>query len=105
MAPHEDDVSELVKRIVDTVQPLRVILFGSAARGSVRPDSDVDLLIVMPEGTHRRRTAQHLYRMLAGAGIPFDLIVATPSDLERQKNNVGLVYYTIIREGVTVYAA
>lgn len=68
MAPHEDDVSELVKRIVDTVQPLRVILFGSAARGSVRPDSDVDLLIVMPEGTHRRRTAQHLYRMLAGAG-------------------------------------
>jgi len=105
MAPHEDDVSELVKRIVDTVQPLRVILFGSAARGSVRPDSDVDLLIVMPEGTHRRRTAQHLYRMLAGAGISFDLIVATPSDLERQKDNVGLVYYTIIREGVTVYAA
>ncbi len=45
----------------------------------------------MPEGTHRRRTAQHLYRVLADAGIPFDVIVATPSDLERQKGHVGLV--------------
>jgi len=59
----------------------------------------------MPEGTHRRHTAQYLYRVLAGTGIPFDVIVATPSDLERHKDNVGLVYYSVVREGVTVYAA
>jgi predicted nucleotidyltransferase len=95
----------LVERIVDAVQPLRVVLFGSAARGTAGSESDIDLLIVMPEGTHRRHTAQHLYRVLAGVGTPFDLIVATPGDLERQKDNVGLVYYSILREGRTIDAA
>jgi predicted nucleotidyltransferase len=55
-------IDDLVQRIVDAVHPLRIILFGSAARGEMGADSDVDLLIVMPNGTHRRHTAQHLYR-------------------------------------------
>ena len=96
-------IDELVRRIVDAVQPLRVVLFGSAARGTAAAESDVDLLIVMPAGTHRRRTAQRLYRELAGVGTSFDLIVATSGDLERQKDNIGLVYYSILREGRTVY--
>ena len=54
-------VPELVQQIVEAVQPLRFVLFGSAARGEMEPESDIDLLVVMPEGTHRRRTAQHLF--------------------------------------------
>ena len=52
----------IVRRIVTAADPLRVIVFGSGARGQMGPDSDLDLLIVMPDGTQRRRTAQRLYR-------------------------------------------
>ena len=59
-------VDSLVRRIVEEVHPLRIILFGSAARGSTKRDSDIDLLVVMPEGVHRRRTAQLLYQNMRG---------------------------------------
>ena len=81
--PREQIVEDLVQQIVARARPLRVILFGSSASGEARSDSDIDLLIVMPEGTHRRRTAQRLYVELQGCPLPFDLLVATPGDLER----------------------
>jgi predicted nucleotidyltransferase len=99
------ELDKLVERIVDAVHPLKIILFGSAARGEMGPDSDVDVLVVMPDGTHRRHTAQHLYRTIRGIKLPYDIMVATPSDLEEQKDNIGLIYYTILEEGRELYAA
>ena len=104
MHPDPALVDHLVRQIVAAVRPLRVVLFGSAARGEMGPESDLDLLVVMPDGTHRRKTAQHLYRTLDGRGQPFDLIVATPSDLEKHKDNIGLIYRDVLREGREVYA-
>ena len=98
-------VDRLVRSIVAAVNPLRIILFGSAARGEFSPDSDIDFLVVMPEGVHRRQTAQFLYRQIKGMGVPFDILVATPGDLEKHKDNLGLIYRTIVREGREVYAA
>lgn len=62
MNPDPAAINVVVRRIVDASRPLRIILFGSAARGDARPWSDIDLLVVMPNGTHRRATAQRLYR-------------------------------------------
>ena len=104
MQPDAKVIDQLIREIVDAVQPLRIVLFGSAARGSLGPDSDIDVLVVMPEGTHRRKTAQQLYRDVIGLGVPFDVLVATPADLERHKDNVGLIYRTILLEGQVVYA-
>jgi len=98
-------VDVLVKRIVEEVHPLWIILFGSAARGQVGQSNDIDLLVVMPEGVHRRHTAQRLYQNITGLKVPFDILVATPGDLERYKNKIGLVYRTILQEGREVYAA
>ena len=53
----DEKIEELVRRIVDAVHPLRIILFGSAARGEMGPHSDIDVMVVMPEGTERRDTA------------------------------------------------
>jgi predicted nucleotidyltransferase len=103
MQPGSPVVDELARQIAEAVHPLQIILFGSAARGEMRPDSDLDVLVVMPDGTHRRHTAQQLYRTISGISIPFDLIVATPADLERHKDNIGLIYRTIIEEGRTIY--
>lgn len=71
----------------------------------MRPESDIDVLVVMPEGTHRRKTAQLLYRQISDIGLPFDIVVATPADLERHKDNIGLIYRTVLQEGQEVYAA
>ena len=98
-------IEQLVHRIIELVQPLRIILFGSAARCEMSSGSDIDVLVVMPEGVHRRQTAQLLYRQIRGLGIPFDILVATPDDLNRHRDNIGLIYQSILREGREVYAA
>ena len=105
MQPNSEAIEQLVRRIIELVYPLRIILFGSAARGEMESDSDIDVLVVIPEGVHRRRTAQLLYRQIRGLGVPFDILVATPNDLEVHRDNIGLIYKTILREGREVYVA
>ncbi len=95
----------LVNQIVEAVHPLRVILFGSAARGDAGGANDLDVLVVMPDGTPRLKTARKLYGRIAGIGQPFDVLVATPRLLEMHRDNPGLIYGTILREGRTLYAA
>ena len=98
-------IDKLVGDIVKRVSPLRIILFGSAARGDAGEHSDIDPLVVMPEGVHRRRTAQKLYREITGLGVPFDIVVATPQDLEKHKDNRGLIYKSALKEGIEVYCS
>jgi uncharacterized protein len=105
MRPDPTVINDLVRRIVDAVHPLRIILFGSATRGERGADSDLDVLIVMPEGIHRRHTAQDVHQRLFGFPVPVDVLVATPGDLEKHKDNIGLIYYRILREGKEIYAA
>nr|VFK62039.1 MAG: Nucleotidyltransferase domain-containing protein [Candidatus Kentron sp. TUN] len=77
----ETDISaikQLTRNIIRLAGPLRIILFGSTARGESNPESDIDLLVVIPEGAHRRHTTQFLYREIKQIGVPFDLIVTVP---------------------------
>lgn len=97
-------LQEIVHRIVAAVRPQKIILFGSAARGEMGPDSDLDLLVIKDCG-HRRRTATKIERSLIGIGIPTDVIVATPDDIEHYKDTIGLIYRPALREGKTIYAA
>lgn len=105
MADSSIVIKQLVKGIVENVHPLKIILFGSAARGELSVGSDIDVLVIMPEGVHRRKTAQFLYRQITGIGLPFDIIVATHSDLLKYKDNIGLIYHTVLEEGKEIYAA
>jgi len=103
--PPQEHLDELVRRVVEAVHPLRIILFGSAARGEMGPDSDVDLLVVMPEGTHRLDTMEFLHTRFSGIPLAAEVLVATPTDLERHRDNRGLIYHTILDEGTELYAA
>jgi predicted nucleotidyltransferase len=105
MQPNSPVIDQLVQNIIKVVHPLKIILFGSAARGEMGPNSDIDMLVVMPEGVHRRRTAQLLYRRINDLKVPFDILVATPSDLEKHKDNIGLIYRIVLQEGREVYVA
>jgi predicted nucleotidyltransferase len=105
VGPTAEDIQKIVKAIVEEVHPRRVILFGSAARGEALESSDIDLLVVIPDGAHRRRTARRLYQAVSGAVVPFDLVVATEGDLARYGDRIGLVYRTALAEGRVLYAA
>ena len=105
MQPTPQQLDELVRRIVDAVHPLRIILFGSAARGEMASSSDIDVLVVMPEGTHRRQVAQLLSQRMLGMHVPVDIMVTTPALLEQHKDNIGLIYRTVLDEGRDLYAA
>ena len=103
--PLSDEVlQDIVRRIVAAVHPREIIVFGSAARGEMGPDSDLDLLVIKDCG-HRRKTATKIERSLIGIGIPTDVIVATPHDIEQYRDTIGLIYRPALREGKIIYAA
>jgi len=60
---NEAMLNKIIRRIVETASPEKVILFGSAARGEAGPDSDIDLLVIK-SNAHRRRLAQEIYKNL-----------------------------------------
>jgi len=110
--PDAKTLDELVKCIVDAVHPLRIILFGSAARGEMRPSSDLDVhplegvfLVVMPDGTRERDAMGDLYVYTANMNVPVDILVATPSMLAKYRHKAGLIYRTVLREGKELYVA
>ena len=103
--PDQHILDELVKRIVDAVQPVRIILFGSAARSTMGPDSDLDILVVVRDGVHRRKTAQAIYKCLRGIGLPKDVVVVTESDVRQFGMNPSLVIYPALNQGKDIYHA
>ena len=105
MKPDQRLLNELVHRIVDAVHPLRIILFGSAARGEMGPNSDLDTLVIMPNGSHRGKTSQEIYRHLWGLGFAKDIVVVTESDIREHAANPSLVIKEVLETGKELYHA
>jgi predicted nucleotidyltransferase len=105
MQPTPEQLAAMVQRICDTVHPLRIILFGSAARGDMRLTSDIDVAVVVAEGTDRHRVYEMLYPRMVGMGIAVDIVVTTQEQLDAHRSTVGFVYRDIVREGKELYAA
>ena len=101
----EKILNETIKRILTVVKPKKVILFGSAARGKIHANSDIDLLVVIQSGMHRRKTAQKIYRNLIGVGFAADIIVVTEDDIEQFKNTQEMIIQLALEEGKVLYAA
>jgi predicted nucleotidyltransferase len=94
----------MVKRIVERFHPDRVILFGSHARGTAGPDSDVDLLVVMSVTGSKREKQLEVRRALHQFKVSKDIIVTTPEDFEWRKEIPGTIERPAAREGKVVYA-
>jgi predicted nucleotidyltransferase len=101
--PTDEKIRAATKRIVREFDPLRVILFGSCARGDATVDSDVDLLVVFDEIDDPREQAARIRRSLANMSIFKDIIVTTAHELELRRYVPGSVLASALREGKTVY--
>lgn len=98
-------LNEIIRRIVEVAKPDKIIIFGSAVRGEMGPNSDVDLLVVKSGDFHRGQLTEDIYMNLFGVGQAVDIIVVTPEDIERYKDSFAVVIYPALKEGKVVYAA
>ena len=101
----QEVLDDIICRIVKVAEPEKIILFGSAVRGTMGPNSDVDLLVIKPGQFHRGRLTEAIYMSLIGVGQPVDVIVVTPEDVERYRNSPALVLAPALREGQVIYAS
>lgn len=96
-------IQAIVDRIAEAVQPQKVILFGSWARGEQGPHSDIDLVVIQESTlSHPQRYAQ-IRRLFWGLGQPMDILVYTPEEFERYRSVPGSFTHTITREGKVLY--
>ncbi|MCB1174295.1 MAG: nucleotidyltransferase domain-containing protein [Leptospiraceae bacterium] len=98
-------LEKAVEIIKDTVQPKKIFLFGSTVSGKANDHSDFDLLIVIENHQHRRKTAQKIYENLVGFGHAVDLVVVTEADVLKHRENTNLIIHTALTEGRQLYAA
>jgi len=96
-------ISSFARKVAKQFNPQKIILFGSYARGDYGPDSDLDLMVVMDRVESPRSESVRLRRALRGLLTPIDIIVATPEQLERHKNTLGLIYRNVLAEGKVIY--
>src|SRR5208282_5875782 len=100
----EKAINEMVRRIVTQFQPEKIILFGSYSRGTAGPDSDVDLLVVMPVIGSKRHARLKIRTALHDIRLAKDVIVSDPAEFEWRKDVVGTIEWPATHEGRVLYA-
>jgi len=105
VSPDNAALDDLVVRIVTASHPQKIILFGSAARGEMNDESDLDVLVVLPETSDRRSAKREIRSNLWQFEYPVDVITATERELAEYKSHPGLMYGAILEEGRVIYAA
>lgn len=96
-------ITEIVRRIVTTAHPQKVVLFGSRGRGDARPESDIDLLVVSDDARPRAQRAAALYGALSDIIIPMDVLVYRPDEIAEWRNVPQAFVTTALREGRVLY--
>jgi len=102
-APVHPVIADIVRRISKQFDPQSIILFGSHARGTAGPDSDVDLLVVMNLTKSRRKQATEIDFSLMGVPLPTDILVVTPEEVIANRKNIGSTIYPALKEGIGLY--
>ncbi|MFZ0887457.1 MAG: nucleotidyltransferase domain-containing protein [Candidatus Binataceae bacterium] len=101
-------LAEIVRRLADAYQPRAIYLFGSKARGDAGPDSDYDLLLVVPDDAPpERRRSRLAYETLwrAAATGAVDVLICTRSYFDARRHLKASLPGTVLREGLLLYGA
>ena len=97
-------LAEIVSRLVEAYEPERIYLFGSEARGDAGPDSDFDLLVVVPnEATPEMKRSRLAYERLWGTGVAADVLVWTKESFDSRLHLRASLPSTVLREGKLLY--
>jgi predicted nucleotidyltransferase len=97
-------IQDIIQRLVETFQPEQVILFGSHAWGTPTPDSDIDLMVLVPDSElspYQRAVLGH--RCLSGLGIAKDIIVSTRAEFDFWREAPASLEYKVAHQGKVLY--
>ena len=107
----DKEVRKMIKETIEKVlrqydvKPLKIILFGSRARGNYKEDSDWDCFVIVDGELDRGRKREIIARIrmeLAHLKIPNDIIIQSSALFEKRKNDVGYLSYYVLKEGVEI---
>jgi len=99
-------LDRMTRAIVQQIDPVRIVLFGSRARGDERPDSDYDLMVELATGDQYHEAVgkvQAAIRPATPRGVEVDVVVRAPGELAERRDDPGWMDWDIAREGVVLY--
>jgi predicted nucleotidyltransferase len=99
----EESLPNVIKQIASTLQPEKIILFGSYATGTPTPDSDVDLLVIINTNLPPSQRYLAVSRLLRPRPFPVDILVKTPAEIKRALNTGDFFIKEILRQGQILY--
>jgi predicted nucleotidyltransferase len=92
-----------IQKIVDELNPEKIILFGSYAYGKPTPHSDVDLLVVLKTTESPKERSWRVSRLLLPRPFPVDILVKTPREIEKALKSGDFFMQEIITRGKVLY--
>lgn len=98
-------LANIVKAVVRAAKPEKIVMFGSAARGEMGPNSDIDLLVVKGGKFNYWRVYNKIREHLRSTAAPIDIVLVTPEQVERYRDSFCLVICPALREGKIIYGA
>jgi predicted nucleotidyltransferase len=96
-------MEEIIRRIVESAQPEKIVLFGSHAYGRPHEGSDLDILVVMESDLPRYKRAVPIYRALAGLLIGKDVLVYTPQEIDAWSEIPQAFITQVMEKGRIIY--
>ncbi|MDP8240063.1 MAG: nucleotidyltransferase domain-containing protein [Candidatus Hatepunaea meridiana] len=96
-------LTEIVQKITAHIDPAKIILFGSRARGNYRPDSDYDLVIVYDGPMSKREVDIGIRGLFRPPNFALDLLVLTTSEIAKFKDIANTLEREVTENGVIIY--
>lgn len=100
----KETIQEVVDAIAEHFDPEKIVLFGSYAEGNPKPDSDLDLLVVMETSEPRHRRAAPMRLLFRPMPFSMDILVYTPEEIAYWNGTVNHIITEALNTGRTIYA-
>ncbi|MBI5213097.1 MAG: nucleotidyltransferase domain-containing protein [Nitrospirae bacterium] len=100
----EDKIEEIKDKIVKTVSPEKIILFGSYATGEAKEESDIDLVVIWDSPANHHQRNMQIRRLFPRRNFSLDVFVFTPQEEAKYKDIKGTIVYTATTKGKILYA-
>ena len=99
----QEQINFVVEKIVKSIKPEKVILFGSYAYGRPDENSDLDILIVKDTEIPLPKRGMEVRKFLRGMKIPIDVIIYTQNEIDEWKDTKAAFINHIIKNGKVLY--
>lgn len=102
LIPYYDEIQNIKNEIVKKFNPDKIILFGSCAKGMATSKSDIDICVIK-ETDNKRQLLQEILIQVVDYEIDVDVVVYTPEEWNRHKDDTACFANIISRTGVVLY--